>query len=439
LPKKVLLITFNYPPNPAATPSPICEWVKYLPDFGWEPFVLTASPDRRSDHLSAAAGDSIYMVQHNQLFEKLIRLRSKYSHNSLPFKLLNYFLINCLLYPDDKCGWFKKAVARGQSIVRDNKIDLILSSGAPWTAFWVANRLSRKMKIPWIAHYRDPWTQPTSQKIRSKWIFQTAASRILERYLIDSALFCLHASDRWAGQLQRMTGKEVHWIPNGFDSGHFNNAEQISPDPGVFTLSYVGTLHFPQQLDPFFEGFSLFIAAENVDPNSCVLNFVGTSDFQFIRDRYPSLIPFTRQLPYMKKQMAVNYMLKSHILLLFLSDDNGWYPAKLYDYLASNRFILASPNNNGVINRILEQTGAGVVLDQPDEIAMQLAAYLKRFRRGQDLKSNNDPQTVRELERRHLTEKLSSILNEITLHRSNRLFAGNLSDNKNTVAGKALI
>jgi len=414
LPKKVLIITFHYPPAPAATPSPICEWVKYLPEFGWKPFVLTASGPF-SAQLNACQTNSIYRIPHHQSFKKLVRFRSRFSHNSLPFKLLNFLLINFLLYPDDKRGWLKSAFYHGQSLIKDKNIDLIISSGAPWTDFLVANRLSKKMGVPWIAHYRDPWTQSTSQRVRLKWIFQTAISRMLEKNIIGSALFCLHASDLWAIQLRQMSGKDVYWIPNGYDSNLFRNSSQFLPSRNVFTLSYVGSLHFPQKLDSFLEGFERFITTENLHSDSCKLNFIGTSDLPLIRKKYHSLIPFIGIRPYMEKQAAIKHMLQSHILLLFSNNDDGWYPAKLYDYLASNRVIMSSPDSGGVINKILKRTNAGVVLDKPIEIANWLSTCMKRFRLRQKLESHSTYDEVKELDRRKLTEKLSRLLNTIPL------------------------
>ena len=187
------------------------------------------------------------------------------------------------------------------------------------------------------------------------------------------------------------------------------------PGRDVFTLSYVGSLHFPQKLDPFLEGFERFIAAENIHNDSCVLNFIGTPDLPLIRRKYQSLIPFVNTTPYMQKQAAIEVMLQSHILLLFLNNDNGWYPAKIYDYLASDRIILSSPDNSGVINRILNKSDSGVVLDKPLEISEWISNRFREFREGKTLRGNKNSCVIKEFDRRRLTERLSRILKTIPL------------------------
>ncbi|MDY6950061.1 MAG: hypothetical protein SWE60_00980 [Thermodesulfobacteriota bacterium] len=411
--KRVLIISFHYPPSPAATPSPVYSWAKYLRGLDWEP-ILLATEYGDSVKKDAALDYPVFRTAHTQAFEKLVTRRLAMSSDALSFKLLNFMLITFLLYPDEKRGWFSEAYRQGLSILRDHPVSVILSSGAPWTDFWVANRLSRKMKIPWIAHYRDPWTQRTSQGLRFKWLIPTAMSRVIEKSLIGTAHCCLHASDLWAAQLSAMTGKRVYWLPNGYDPDDFQDVSDSVPDKEALTISYVGTLHFPQRLDPFFRGFEKFVLDSKVAPGSCVLNFIGTPHIESINRDYPLIREYARFIPYVSKPEAIQCMSRSHVLLLFLSKDTGWYPAKTYEYLASHRVILASPDNGGVMNRLLRGAEAGVVLDTPSEIASWLNEKMAEFRKSGQLRSSTRMDAVREFDRKRQTARLAQILNGVS-------------------------
>lgn len=413
--KKVLIISFHYPPSPAASPAPIYGWVSHLPEYGWDALVLTSNWHSQI-HSGPSLKNNVIVAPYRQAFKYLVNLRVQIQNRKIPFKLLNFILINFLLYPDDMRGWYKPAYRKGLMLLRQHNIDLILSSGAPWTDFWVASRLSRNTRIPWIAHYRDTWTQLTSQGFRAKWIIQKAISRLIENKIVKTADCCIHASDVWASQLGRMVGKKTYWIPNGYDPEVFIKLAKTEPKKEPFYISYVGTLHFTQKLDPFLIGFEKFIRTSRVQPEMCKLNFVGTSGVKTIIKKYNTIQKYVKNVPYIAKSDAIKFMLQSHILLLFLNNDTGWCPAKIYEYLASERWILASPNNSGVINRLLKETNAGIVLDKPVEIANWLKMKFNEFIANGYKQPNTNLIAVQKYSRNNQVKRLVQILNDTVVH-----------------------
>lgn len=408
--RKVLLITYHYPPDPVSNPYPTGSWVKYLPEFGWESLVLTLSLETGGN---PPDGPNLYRVADRGSFPRLVALRRNRPPSRWTFKLLNFLLINFLHYPDDKRGWFASAYEAGLAIAAQHHISLLLSVGTPWTDHWVASALNRKLGIPWIADYRDPWTQRTSAPYRGKWFLHHSISRVIEKRLLARALCCLHGSEVWAEQLGALLNKRVFALPNGFDEADFARLAMQNPEGRPFTLAYVGTLHFPQRLAPFFAGFKCFVERFRLSPQDCRLTFVGTGDIPLLNESYPSLRGFIRHFPYTAKQEAIAHMARAHILLLFQNEDTGWYPTKVFEYLACGRTILASPDNGGVINGLLARTGAGVVKNHPEQIAQWLGERWEELGRRGTLDRTLDRDAIAGYDRRRLTGRLAEILNQV--------------------------
>jgi glycosyltransferase involved in cell wall biosynthesis len=408
--KYLLIIAYHYPPDPVSNPYPTASWVKHLPDYGWTPVILTSISGEATTFKSDR---NVYRVLRAQAFKRLVIWRRRLPTAWLSFKLLNFVLINFLLYPDDKRGWFANAYRAGLSIAEKHPLAMILSIGTPWTDHWVASTLSRKLNIPWIADYRDPWTQKTSAPPRRKWFIHDSICRFIEKR-IDKTCSCgLHASDIWADQLGIFLRKKVFSIPNGYDSDDFSHVAELKPTGSKLNISYVGTLHFPQQLKPFFEGFKTFIEQSNVSEKECQLNFVGTGEIPFLKKKDPLLKRFIKHIPYTSKEDAITYMAKSHILLLFLSDDTGWYPTKAFEYLASGNIILASPDNGGVINELLERAKAGTVSKDAEHVARWLGEKIREFREHGYLTLSPNRQYIERFERKKLTQRLAGILDGV--------------------------
>jgi len=408
-------VCFHYPPDISANPYPTSSWAKYLGQVGWKPIVLT-SQVAEGDCIEEIDSIPVYRVRHDQSFEKLVALRSKLVKQSVLFKVLNFFLFNFLLYPDEKRGWFKDAYKKGLLIIRKEKIGLILSIGTPWTDHWISSRLNKRTGIPWIADYRDPWTQRTSMGFRPKWIFQMAVSRLLERRMLGSASCCIHASKIWANQLRTMMSRKVFSIPNGYEPEDFQKNCKYRTDGKMFTISYVGTLHFLQELTVFMEGFERFLSDSKTFVDRCRLNFIGSGDLNIIDRKFKLVREVARFFPYVSKHEAIKFMRISHVLLLFLSGDTGWYPTKLFEYLASGRPILASPDNGGVVTDLLKCTSSGVVLDSPEKVTEWMERRFSEFRENGTLKYCGKSEIISKFHRVRLTENLSYILDRYLDH-----------------------
>jgi len=433
--RKILIITYHYLPQLMAASFRMHAWTKYLPGYGWEPIILTRhwslsdlpwaeTSGALSEEKDQEQGCLVYRTGYKQYYKRIWNLRSHLTSelspslpNKVGRKILSYFLRNFLLLPDEYVGWKHTAYQTGCRILDEHQVDVILATGMPWTTFLVADELSKERNTPWVADYRDPWTQPTTLGLKKEYALVFLRNRLREKHMMKSASALIHISEPLQKGLEKYLNRKVHLIPNGYDPELVAKFRSNQPSTSVFTLSFVGTLHSNTNPFVFLEGFRQFIERNKLDPEDCRLSFTG-SGFWHIEheyDRFEKIRKYIHLEGGVSQEEAIKRMHEAHILLLFPLDMEGCFPAKTFEYLASGRPILVSPDGKyrGVVKSILRTTKAGKVLNTPDEIADWVEKKYEEFRKTRGVRSNTDMEEVEKFSRKRQAETLAGILNEI--------------------------
>ena len=435
--KKVLIVSFHYLPEVMAASYRMHAWAKYLPRYGWEPIILTKTRDKIdaqyltiesnkvSKEFDKAAGCIVYRMAYRQKCKGLWDLRSRYTNLSSPSmvdvfvrKFLNFVIGNFFMFPDERYDWFPDAVQAGQAIMKNHDIHAILATGAPWTVFLVARKLGRAAGIPWIADYRDPWSQPTTIGIQKQYIIRELANRILEKKLMQTASALIQISELLTKDLGKTLRRNVYLIPNGYDPENFSNGYKLCPSRKKFTISFIGTLHNNTNTDIFMEGFNRFVERTNITPEKCQVFFIGElNGYRRVKETYTGFSKIKNYFkfePSVSQEKATKRMHLSHILLSFPLDMRGCCPAKTYEYMASGRPILVSPGGHyrDEIAKVLAETDGGVILSTPEKVAAWLSEKFSEFTITGTVTSNTDLSRVEKYSRLNQVYKLSQILNE---------------------------
>ncbi|MBN1273259.1 MAG: hypothetical protein JXB26_13410 [Candidatus Aminicenantes bacterium] len=435
--RKILIIAYHFLPLTTAGSFRIHDWAKYLKRFGWYPIILTRhwSPatkypwETNESTLSREVAQDIkclvYRTRYKQAYQSIWNLRARLTEDKSPSrvkaafrKMLSYMLRNFLLLPDEYIGWRSTAYKAGCDIMNEHHIDAILATGMPWTSFLVANDLSRKNKVPWVADYRDPWTQPTTLGIKKEYAVVFMRNRLLEKRIMKQASSLIHISEPLQKGLRKYLNLDVHLIPNGYDPDLFAGFRSCKPGRSVFFISFVGTLHTNTNPYVFLEGFRYFVEQFSLSPETCRLSFTGSGfwhlekEYRFFGDIRP-LVNFEGNLSH---EEALKRMHKAHVLLSFPLDMDGCIPAKTYEYIASGRPILVSPDGKyrGAIRNLLEMTKAGIILNSPKEISSWLGIKYREFQKTGEVRSCAGMKAVDKFSREKQTEKLASILNVLS-------------------------
>jgi len=388
--KKVLLVTYFFPPRPPGFAGRhAAALARYLPEFGWEPIVLTAAlpADTRTPcrTVQTPYRDSLRFFKkvlgigpEDRLMMNIAELKKKLhvrSERSVVDALLGMGG-EILAYPDPQKGWRSPAVGVGRRLLQDEEVDAIVSISPPVTSHLIAAELKRDHAVPWAAYFLDLWTQnhyyPYSR-------FRRARERRLELRTLSQADALASVSQPLADKLGQLhSGKDVRAIRLGFDPDEL--VESSPPLSARFTITHTGSI-YPGKHSPefLFKALADLIARGIVNPDDVEVRFFGPELGWVDRlvDRY-RLKSAVRQYGVVPRHVCLEKQRESQLLLIFGWLDpreRGLYSAKVYEYLTARRPILAvggSPSD--VLSALLEDTGSGTLCPTAEETA----AFLER-------------------------------------------------------------
>jgi hypothetical protein len=225
--KKVLIITCYFPPHRSIGALRPKGLAKYLPRFGWEPIILTPElpdePEKKFRVLQTRYPENVILWLKEKIgldparsIHKQVRVPLVIGEGKKTFtKRFDKFVKSIIHYPNKKRGWCPHAIKTGSELLESEKIDAIISSSPPETTHLVAKELKRRFNLPWIADFRDLWTQFHNYRygpIR-KWF-----EKRLEIKILSDADALVAVSQLWADKLKTLNrGKNAFAITNGFD------------------------------------------------------------------------------------------------------------------------------------------------------------------------------------------------------------------------------
>jgi peptidoglycan/xylan/chitin deacetylase (PgdA/CDA1 family)/glycosyltransferase involved in cell wall biosynthesis len=436
--KRILLVTHHFPPDSAVGGVRPTKFAKYLPQFGWEPVVLTVKeryydvidgPQSTNNDLSYSIIKCSFLRNPSYYYRKLKRLffsegsiRSVNAHpkpatiNNKP--TLRDWVNALLAFPDEDTGWIPFAMLKGETTIRRSSIDSILTSGPPHSTHLIGAWLSKRTGLPWVADFRDPLflaekNNAVSRKLDYK----------LETYVMRQAALVLTTTERLKKVLVRRHpsyGHKVHTLPNGYDPDDFAAVRREKAER--FTISYLGTLYRNRDPEPVLRAVSGLIKKGLIPRDRIMLRFVGDCEnaagkpMRSLIDSY-NLNGSVELLPWLPKQRAFEVMAESHLLLLLAENQELMIPAKVYDYLGIGCDILAL-TEEGATSDLLRETGNAAVHLSHDEdgVAKSIGSLYEKY-----LSTHNSPASVREIpdglakyNRQRLTGELATLLEQVT-------------------------
>ncbi|MEM3071801.1 MAG: glycosyltransferase [Candidatus Anstonellales archaeon] len=364
---------------------------KYLPEFGWDPVIITPQlPGRQEKRYNIVEtyypGDVSARLKERlrlkaeESFQKQIKIpRTLYERKQSPTTKAINLIKAVISYPDEQKGWLQPAIQAGTQLLNKQKFDAILSSSAPQTCHLIANALKSQHDVIWIADFRDLWTQ-------NHYYSYIRIRRILERRLelktMGSADALVTVSEPLAEELSKLhIGKLVVNIPNGYDPD-----EVVSlPLTKQFTITHTGTLYQGKR-DPalLFRAIYELISEGKIDEKLISVRFFGAAEYWLEKaiKKY-NLNQVVNLYPQVSREIALNKQRESQLLLLLNWDDPnemGVYTGKLFEYLAARRPILAVGNPRSVISELLKETGSGIFPSGYEELKQTLENFYNQYK-----------------------------------------------------------
>lgn len=426
--KKVLILTYYWPPSGGGGVHRNLKYAKYFREFGWEPVIYTAEDaDYPSvdESLFRDVPDGIEVVKHPiwepyDVYRKFVGIKkdkkiysgfiSENKKMGLAQRMAVWIRGNFFI-PDARKFWIKPSVKFLKAYLKEHPVDAILSSGPPHSMHLIGRGLKRATGLPWVADFRDPWTNIDFYEQLQLTRWADAKHKRLERSVLQEADAVATVSWHWADDFKGLGAPGVKVITNGYDPEDFAFAAE--PNPKEFSLAHIGSLN--QDRNPPHLWAALRRLCEEVPGlrGDLVIRFVGNTDLSVKTAlEKEGLIDKADFQPYMPHKEVLRTLKSSQVPLLLLNDTPnvlGVVPGKLYEYMASERPILAIGPPEGDAARILRETGAGTVCGFADEEGMVAAVRdLYASYRAGTLKGGGEG--IERYSRRGVTGQMAQVL-----------------------------
>jgi hypothetical protein len=424
--KKVLIIAYYFPPLGMGGVQRATKFAKYLPSFGWKPFVLTVK-------------DVEYLAKDSSLLEELppeveVVRTGSFDPLRISFILKNFFkgrkqknksvkknmverskLSSWFFFPDNKIGWIPFALFAGLKLVREEKIDLIFTTSPPPSLHLVGYFLKLLTGKPWVADFRDPWIGYRFE------IYPTPLHLFLKNQLIkqinESADKIISANPSITKIMmeQYSVAKKIETIGQGYDESDFETS--VDGKAELFTIGYLGTFSPDCDPEPLFWALRNLIDQKLIPKDKIKFIHVGLSmgiDLDGLIEKY-DLKEVLEKKGYLPHRKALDQMKDVSIFLLVTSDNPLVFPAKVFEYLPFKKPILGIVPQESEVGKIILKMKLGRVISPEDKngIAETLLYYFSNFE-NKTFSFPRNEEKVKRFDRRYLTSKLASILDQMT-------------------------
>ncbi|RMG64324.1 MAG: glycosyl transferase family 1 [Bacteroidetes bacterium] len=302
-----------------------------------------------------------------------------------------------------------------KAYLAQHPVDAILSSGPPHTVHMIAKGVKAATGLPWIADFRDPWTNIDfyDQLMLTRWADRQ--HRRMERAVVQAADRLVTVSWVWAEEFRALGARDPRVITNGFDAADF--AFDPPPLEKAFVCSHIGYLNRDRNNGLLWEAFGELARELPGFREDLQLRFIGKTDFvTFQQLEAQGLMDRVERIPYVPHSEVLTYTRSTQLLLLLVNNVPnvmGHIPGKTYEYIGSRRPVLAIGPETADFARVLTQTRSGVICDFEDKEKMKrtLLRWWRSYRKGQLTVEDADTEPFT---RRAATGQMAAVLDELT-------------------------
>lgn len=421
--KKVLIITYYWPPSGGAGVQRWLKFAKYLPEFGWQPIILTVDPQYasypQSDESLSSEIHPDCLVYTTKSFEfynlyKLISGKNEVPYggfanesNESSFQKVSKFLRGNFLLPDPRKGWNNYALKKATELIQKFDIKTVVTTSPPHSTQLIGLKLKQKLNIRWIADLRDPWTDIYYYGQFRHTALARKVDQNFERKVIDNADLLITVSDDIKRIFSRKTDipvtDKIVVVPNGFDEEDFLN-QPVKSD-GKKVITYTGTISEAYDVDGLLKAIGQL---DEKIREKLSIRFVGKVP-PLIARKFDSAGISTDLVGYVDHSKSIEYLFLSDILLIVVprvKNNRGIITGKFFEYLASQKPVLAIGPTDGDLARIIDETNCGRLFGYEDSEGIEkfiLEQLINPLTGGK-------PEIIAQFSRKQLTRRISELL-----------------------------
>ena len=423
--KKVLIISYYWPPAGGSGVQRWLKFAKYLPNNNWEPIIYTPKNpylEIKDKELLNHTSSEVevwktpiwepYILKDQLLGKENKTQSSGVVSNKRSFKnrLLNWIRGNVFV-PDPKVYWVKPSVKYLNDKIKERKIEYIITTGPPHSMHLIGLALKKEMPhLKWISDFRDPWSE---LDLLSEFYLSNSTRekhQKLEKEVLKTADVILTVSETWVKDLKRLGAKRVELITNGYDIDDF----EIKPKKNdKFIIGHYGLLNHLRNPSNLWKVLNVLCDENEYFKSKLEIHFSGNIDEQVISEveSFTNLKDKVKKLGYLSHTNVLYQYNEASVLLLLLFNSRsgvGNYPAKIFEYLASKKPILAFGPENSDVERLLLRTNNSSYFSYEDmNIRDSILKYFNySFTKSTGIK-------IEDYSRERLTKNLANILDTL--------------------------
>jgi galactitol-specific phosphotransferase system IIB component len=423
--KKLLIITYYWPPAGGPGVQRWLKFVKYLPDFGIQPIVYV--PENPTypiidTNLLQEVSEKAIVLKH-RIFEPY-QLASIFSKNKtkkissgiIPNQKKQSFLDSLFLFirgnlfiPDARFLWIKPSVSYLEKYIVENNIDTIITSGPPHSLHLIGLQLKQKLDLKWFADFRDPWTTIGYHKSLRLSNYATQKHKLLERKVLNTADAIIVTSKTTKSEFEAITTKPIAVLTNGYD------IEAIEPQKldTKFSLAHIGS--FLSERNPMILWEVLVELINDVPEfkSHLEIKLIGAVSQEVLETISKfELNAYLNNLGYISHKEAIAHQRKSQVLLLIEIDSvetKSIIPGKLFEYMVSNRPIVAIGPMDSDFAEIIATTNTGVFFNYSEKMKLKsvILDFYNQFLQG---RLHAKGVGLQQYSRKNLTEELVNLI-----------------------------
>ena len=433
--KKVLIIVYYWPPAGGGGVQRWLKFVQYLPEMGWEPIVYTAEDadyPLLDPSLEAEVPEGTTVIRQpiwepRKLYQKFTgggKKKEGESSTDEVFYLkkrswkqnLSLWIRGNFFIPDARTFWVKPSVRFLEQYLKEKPVDAIITTGPPHSLHLIGRQLRKLTQIPWLADFRDPWTEIEFYDKLMLTPWADRKHKKLEKAVIQEADAVSMVTYHWADKFREMGAKKSVMITNGYDEKDF--AGEDPPLSEHFVLAHVGTLALDRNPSTLWQALADLSKELSGFQDHLRIQLVGKTDPGVIRsaEEY-GLGEQIINSGYVGHEEAVDIMRSAQILLLLINQSaanaKGRMTGKIFEYLAANRPIFCIGTLDGDPARVIRDTQSGVTceFDDLESIKSSLLKMYLKFKAG---KLKVESADYERFSRKNTTRQLAEVLGEIT-------------------------
>lgn len=436
--KKVLIITYSFPPINRGGIIRTLKFIKYLPTYGWNSIVITAKDELRgpSAYDSSLLNDvhittKIFRIQSFN-FINLLHLWKRREGKNINRDLCGsksfqqyvikrvfmpiYNIVNQISIPDICVLWVFPAIVKAKKIIQNDNINLIYTTSPHHSTHLIGYILKKITGIPWVADFRDGWTE--NPVFKPSYKIRASIEKYMERKVLESADKIICATEPVAGEFKSAHTFIEHTkfivITNGFDSDDFKNISTTKSTK--FTITYTGKSDNLKTPNYFIKAVEQLADEHKELKQELQVFFVGgfpeNSKHQIKELHIENIV---RPVGYVPHHESVQYQLQTDVLLLILfeeEDGSAAYPGKLFEYIAAKKPILAL-TPEGITADLIRSERVGKVVPPRDINAIKEAIHEMYLQYKQGTLELKNTKSYEMFDRKELTRQLAEVFDEV--------------------------